>query len=443
MIVDLFVIMETLTAALSAFLGGMILNLMPCVLPVLSLKLMSFAKQHKKESSFMNSLSYTAGILFSFWILAFVLMTLRAGGEKIGWGFQFQSPHFLSVLTIFMVLVSLNFFGVFEIGTGLISLSAKTNSINNSTIYSPAANESKESVSDNTKDQSAGKTEYLSSFMSGLLAVLVAAPCAAPFMGSAVGFALLSSPVVSFIIFTFLGLGLAFPFVLLSIFPSLLKFMPKPGVWMDKLKQFFAFPMLATAIWLFWLFSELTTPWASAVLLFSILIASLAVWIYGSFATFTSRYRILFSTISVFILLISFASAYYISGEKKSVKIQGETLSDNKVIPWKKFSPALLEQELKENRAIFIDFTADWCLSCKVNEKVAIEREEFKLLLEEKNVLALKADWTEPDAEIEKILSQYQRSSVPFYLLFDKSGKAHILPEILTPEILKEYMNKI
>jgi len=419
--------MEILSAALSAFLGGMILNLMPCVLPVLSLKLMSFAKQQHKESSLINSLSYTSGILVSFWILAFVLMALRSGGEKLGWGFQFQSPHFLSLLTIFMVLVSLNFFGVFEIGTGLISLSS------NSDIPFGSGNH----------QQSSKKSAYVSSFMSGLLAVLVAAPCAAPFMGSAVGFALLSAPIVSFVIFTFLGLGLAFPFVILSLFPGLLKFMPGPGAWMDKLKQFFAFPMLATAIWLFWLFSELTTSWASAVLLFSILFAAFAAWIYGSFATLSSKYRILFSLVSVSILLFSYASAFYISSEKKSVKLQGETLSNNKMIPWKKFSPALLEQELKEKRAVFIDFTADWCLSCKVNEKVALEREEFKILLQEKDILPLKADWTEPDADIEKILSQYQRSSVPFYLLYDRSGKAHILPEILTPEILKEYINKI
>lgn len=405
-------------ALIFAFIGGMILNLMPCVLPVLSIKIMGFVQQsgQDKKKILNHGLMFTLGVLISFWILAGVLLGLRAGGEELGWGFQLQSPAFIIVLSVFLFLFALNLFGVFEIGTSLMSMGLK----------------------------SSNKSGTFGAFMSGVTATVVATPCTAPFMGTALGFAIVQPPIVTMIIFTSLALGMAFPYLLLSIFPAWLKYLPKPGAWMETLKQFMGFPLVATVIWLVWVLGLQTGSDGVAALLITLLLASLGVWIYGKWGTFNNKNSVKILSRIVTVVLIIAGLFFGINITASSFNKDNTIINNTSGVQWEKFSQARVDELRAEGRPIFIDFTAAWCLTCQVNERVAINKTEVIAKLKEKNVAALKADWTSRDDEITKALAKFGRNSVPLYVIYAENlSEPLILPEVLTTGIVLEALEKI
>ncbi len=407
-----------LLALLFAFIGGMILNLMPCVLPVLSIKIMGFVQQagEDKKKILNHGLMFTLGVLISFWILAGALVALRAGGQELGWGFQLQSPAFLIILSVFLFLFALNLFGVFEVGTSLMSVGSK----------------------------GANQSGAFGAFMSGVTATVVATPCTAPFMGTALGFAIAQPAIVTMLIFTSLALGMSFPYLLLSIFPAWLKYLPKPGGWMETLKQFMGFPLAATVIWLAWVLGLQTGSDGIAALLIALLLASLGVWIYGKWGTFTSKNSVKLVSRLITILFIAAGLFFGITNAKTSTNIGNSISNKAGSVQWEKFSKERVEELRAEGIPVFIDFTAAWCLTCQVNERVAISTNEVIEKFEEKNVVALKADWTSRDDEITKALAEFGRNSVPLYVLYAENlEEPIILPEVLTSSIVLDALGKI
>ncbi|MDZ7764109.1 MAG: thioredoxin family protein [Melioribacteraceae bacterium] len=407
-----------LLAIIFAFIGGVILNLMPCVLPVLSIKIMGFVNQagEDKKKILNHGLMFTLGVLISFWVLAGALVALRAGGQELGWGFQLQSPEFIIVLSVFLFLFALNLFGVFEIGTSLMSVGAKT----------------------------ANQSGAFGAFMTGVTATVVATPCTAPFMGTALGFALAQPALITMFIFTSLALGMALPYLLLAIFPNWLKYLPKPGGWMETLKQFMGFPLAATVIWLAWVLGLQTGSDGVAALMIALLLASLGAWIYGKWGTFGRKNSVKLISRLATIILVSSGLFFGITNAETNVNTG--SILNNKVdgVQWEKFSQAKVDELRKQGIPVFIDFTAAWCLTCQVNERVAINTKAVVEKLEEKNVVALKADWTSRDDEITRALEKFGRNSVPLYVLYSENfDEPMVLPEVLTSSIVLDALNKI
>ena len=405
-------------ALLFSFLGGIILNLMPCVLPVLSIKIMGFINQANEEQSksWQHGVMFTLGVLISFWALASILLILKAGGAQLGWGFQLQSPAFLIVLSAFMFLFGLSMFGVFEIGTSLTTVGGKTQN----------------------------KSGLGGSFVSGITATIVATPCTAPFMGSALGFALTQPGWVSMLVFTFIGLGMSAPYFLLTSIPALLKFVPKPGRWMESMKQFMGFLLVATVIWLLWVLGIQVGSNVVILVLFALLITAIGGWIYGRWGhlAMPQRTRII-STVIAFVLIIG-ANLYALTNADKYVVTQA-TSGKGDGIEWEVYSEERIAEVKNSGEPIFIDFTAAWCLSCQVNEQVAFSSEEVQNKFKELGINSFKADWTSRDETITKALAKYGRNSVPLYVLY--SGKTdedpQLLPEIITPGIILEALESI
>jgi thiol:disulfide interchange protein DsbD len=400
----------------AAFIGGLILNLMPCVLPVLSLKVFSLMK-HAGENprvAWIQGVAFTAGVVLSFWVLAGLLIALRTAGNQLGWGFQMQSPGFVLALIFLFFLLALNLFGVFELGASLVGLDAKA-------------------------------TGHLgglaSSFGNGALATLAATPCTAPFMGSALGFAAQQPPFVALLIFTFLALGMATPYLLLTIFPGALRFVPKPGAWMEAFKQFMGFLLMATVIFLVYVFGALRGEEQIPELLFFLLIWALLAWIYGRWAARSFLVRLL--TIGLIIL-----SFFALEEPSASSGLKAKTVSQSKAQDadgWQPWSPASVDDALAKGQPVFVDFTAAWCLSCKVNEAVALGTDTVKQAFAQKNVALFRADWTHSDPEISKTLQQFKRDGVPLYLLYSPKNKdaPQVLPEVLTPGIVLDALKNL
>ncbi len=411
-------------ALVFAFIGGMILNLMPCVLPVLSLKILGFVQQAGEDKSkvFQHGLSFTGGVLVSFWILAGALLLLRAGGEQLGWGFQLQSPVFVTILSIFLFLFGLSLFGVFEIGTSLMN------------------------VGQGNAMQQSGN---FGSFMSGVTATVVATPCTAPFMGGALGYAISQPPLNSMLIFTFLGLGMAAPYVVLASVPGLLKFVPKPGPWMDSLKQFMGFLLMATVIWLIWVFGSQAGTNAISALLLVLMFSGMAAWIFGRWGNImkAKKTRLTAQLIAALTMIIPL---YFFLSNLDFLAVTPEQSSSAAVqeegaIQWQDFSPQLVSQLREEGKPVFIDFTAKWCLSCQVNKKVAFSSSEVQAAFADKGINALIADWTNYDATIAKALAEFGRNSVPLYVLYspDPAKQPIVLPELLTPGIVLDALQQL
>jgi thiol:disulfide interchange protein len=406
-------------ALLFSFIGGIILNLMPCVLPVLSIKIMGFVNQAHEEhnKSWQHGIVFTLGVLISFWILAGILLILKAGGAHLGWGFQLQSPVFLIVLSSFMFLFGLSMFGVFEIGTSLTTIGGK----------------------------SQGRSGFGGSFLSGVTATIVATPCTAPFMGSALGFALTQPAYVSILVFTFIGLGMSAPYVLLTSIPALLKFVPKPGRWMESMKQFMGFLLVATVIWLLWVLGIQAGSNAVALVLFALLVISIGAWIYGRWGHLAMPIKTrVVSTIIAVILIIS-ANAYAIIHIDTYAINTTQTVKEEEGIEWEPYSEEAVEQAKQSGNPVFIDFTAAWCLSCQVNEQVAFSSEEVQNKFKELNIQTFKADWTSYDEKITKALAKYGRNSVPLYIVYSgkNSEEPKILPEIITPGIILDALKSL
>jgi thiol:disulfide interchange protein DsbD len=399
-------------ALLFAFLGGMILNLMPCVFPVLFIKVLNFVEMagSQPRKALMHGVVYSAGVLVCFWVLSGVLLILRASGQQLGWGFQLQSPIFLAMLCFLLLAMALNLMGLFEIGTTWMGLGQSL----------------------------AAREGYAGSFFSGALAVVVATPCTAPFMGAAMGFALAHSAVVSFAVFTALGAGLSFPYVLLSAFPQLTRRLPKPGAWMVTFKQLMSFPLLATVIWLLWVLGLQTDLGTVVRILGAMLGLSLALWAYGK----PSRYPRFHVIASLFLVVIAvFLGIRGMKATANAPSAASEAGSDS----WQDFSEANLAKALGTGRPVFINFTAAWCITCQVNERVVFEAPAVKRKFAEKKVLLMKGDWTNQNDEIAKRLEKYGRDGVPLYVLYraGQSADPSLLPQLLTPEGLIQELDKL
>lgn len=392
---------------LSAFVGGVLLNLMPCVFPVLSIKVFSLIRPVQGESeNFVKrgqeGLRYTLGVLVTFLVLGLVFVLLRAGGAAVGWGFQLQNPVvILSLMTLFW-LMALNFLGVFEFGTSAM----------------------------NAAGTRAGK--WSSSFGTGVLAVFVAAPCTGPFMGTALGAATTLPTTSSMLIFLSLGFGLALPFLLLTLQPKLLRFLPRPGKWMDTLKQFFAFPLFATVIWLLWVLGKqlgVEGVIAAALLLF---LLSFAIWLAKS-------RRSLVKSVAWVLGIGAFLYATKVIGTVESASV-GQAKEDSM---WRTFLQSEIDEERAKGRAVFVDFTAAWCITCQVNKKVVLETEHVTKLFKENNVLTVRADWTVFDESITKALSAFGRNSVPLYVFYSANGGGpQVLPQILTTTMIEDLFHQ-
>lgn len=365
----------------AAFLGGMILNIMPCVFPVISLKVMSFVGQagEDRRKVLMHSIIFALGILIFFWILTVMMLILRsAGGGDVGWGAQLQQPLFVVGLIFVMVAVALSLFGTIEIGA---SMTAVGGNLTN-------------------------KSGYSGSFWSGALAVLLATPCTAPLMAPAIGFALSQSAPIMFLVFTALGLGLAAPYFLFAAFPKLLDVIPAPGPWMETFKQFMGFPMLAVAIWLIGVLSKQLSVEGLQWSLASVLFLALAVWILGRFGGFdrTPPARLKARIAALLVFALSIGVAYKASGNRAPA------------------SNVDLREVIADHRAggkhVFVDFTAEWCVTCKANEKATIKTEKVQNMFKDNNVEFVIADWTNEDPIITEVLKEHGRAGVPFYLLY-------------------------
>jgi thiol:disulfide interchange protein/DsbC/DsbD-like thiol-disulfide interchange protein len=415
-----------LLALLGAFVGGLILNLMPCVLPVLSLKIFDFVKRagEARWKVFSHGLVFTGGVLASFWILAGLLLILRSTGAGLGWGFQLQSPVFLLILCVLFTFFALSLFGVFEIGATFTRLGGAQ-----------------------------GHDGWWGSFLAGVTATVVATPCTAPYMGSAMGFAFTQPAYFAMLVFTFVGLGMASPYIILSGFPQLMKFLPRPGAWMETLKQFMGFPLLGTAIWLAWVLGQQAGVDALIALLFILLLAGMAAWIVGKWTPLYQdlRTRIIGALAAAVVFIPAFAYVVSHLNDYRDAKPRAVAGADGGAamlehgIAWEPFSEARLAELVAQGKPVFIDFTADWCLSCKVNERVAFSSGEVRAKFKDLGIFALKADWTLRDDKIAKVLAGYGRNSIPLYVIYDGSSgaKPTLLPEVLSPGILLDALAKV
>jgi thiol:disulfide interchange protein DsbD len=393
--------LTTLTALGLAFLGGVILNLMPCVFPVLFLKGLALVQSSNEERGRLrkHGVVYTLGILVSFWIIVAALLVLRAGGNEAGWGFQLQSPVFVAALAAGIFFFALSLAGQFEFGLSLTSVGGEL----------------------------AQKQGYAGSFFTGVLATIVATPCTAPLMGAAIGFALAQPPLITFAIFTALALGLAAPYLVLSFQPAWTKLLPRPGAWMEVLKQLTAVPLFATVIWLVWVYGHLFgTQGVDRVawLLLSLLLIAIAGWVLGKWPA-----RWLSSIAAVLIVVVALVVA---------LRQPKDT-----TLTWQPFSEQALSQARAEGKPIFIDFTAAWCLSCQVNERLVLRSEDVQREFANNKVVLIKADWTKYDPEITKELASVGRSGVPTYVIYPiGKGAADVLPELLTKDIVLTALKK-
>jgi len=388
-----------LLAALAlALAGGLVLNLMPCVFPVLSIKALSLlgAASDSAAVTRRHGLAYTAGVLASFAALAGLLVVLRAAGGEVGWGFQFQSPLFVLAVAYLLFAVGLSLSGLLDVGASVAGLGSGL----------------------------AEKPGYAGSFFTGVLASVVATPCTAPFMGAALAFALSQPAPALMAVFLSLGMGLALPYLLLSWWPALQRWLPRPGAWMDTLKQALAFPMYAAAVWLVWVLAQQTGPMGVLLALSGLLLIAFAAWLRRSLSA-----GLLGNALAVLLLGAALAGGWYLPAPEAVQQVK----SDHEP-----YTPERLQALRAEGRPVFINLTAAWCISCLVNERVALSRPEVGAAFESAGVTYLKGDWTRQDPQISALLAEYGRTGVPLYLYFPagKESAAVVLPQLLTPGIV-------
>ena len=402
-------------AALFGLLGGTLLNLMPCVLPVLSIKLFGVAEMASQSGAAAkrHALLFGTGVLLSMWALVGLLLGLRAAGNEIGWGYQLQSPVFVSVLALVMVVAALNMAGVFAVGP-----------IGGRLL--------------NVADRRSGPMQEL---MSGALVVLLATPCSAPFISSAAGYALTQGAVSSFTVFTTIAIGLAWPVVLIGFAPALRRLVPKPGPWMLTLRQFLVFPLLASAAWLTWVVGRQAGVDMMGVLLTAMTVVSLALWLYGKVAySENASTRIAGVLTAGAGLAVAVGFAVLAAQNAKPVSVQAPTTAGttNGSLAWQPFTDSTLRVARASGVPVMLDVTADWCLTCKLNERVAFASERVRTVLDSGNVQLLRADWTNRSPEITRLISGFGRSGVPVVVLYPPGEKSEpvLLPTLLTPGIV-------
>jgi thiol:disulfide interchange protein len=406
-----------LGALLLAFVGGLILNLMPCVFPVLSLKILGFVQSahHDPASIRRHGHAFAVGVIVSFVALAGLLLLLREGGRELGWGFQLQSPAFVALMVLVVFSMGLNLLGVFEIGTSLTTAAGRFDS----------------------------HSGYRGSFLSGALATVLATPCTAPFMGTALGFALAQPAGTALAVFAMLGVGMSAPYVLLSYQPALLARLPRPGAWMITFKQAMAFPLFATAVWLLWVFGQQVGNDAVMQLLAALVFLGFGVWLVGHFemTNLAGPARVLAragTTVAICAGLYLGISAANLPVSSTACAAECSPGTATAGHSWIPYDEARLAELRTAGVPVFVDFTAAWCLSCKVNERVALGSDKVWAKFAEQGVVTMKADWTNGDPVITRALANFGRSSVPFYILYHgaEGTEPILLPEIITPTIV-------
>lgn len=394
-----------LGALFLAFIGGMILNLMPCVFPVLSLKALSLVRhnEHGNKPAWTQGWVYTLGVLVSVWVIAAPLMLLKSATSTLGWGYQMQSPVFVTCLIILFLGIALNLFGLFEVGEKLTQLA---------------------SLAENKK----GLSE---SFWSGVVATVAATPCTGPFMASALGYAVAQPAAVGMGIFTLLGLGIAFPYLLLCGIPASRRWLPRPGAWMESFKQGMGFPMLVAVVWFLYILSTLLSAEGLGLVMGALVLLSMAAWVYGRWGYDPEgSVRMKAQLVTALIVLGSLSGAIYVARAPIfQYGAEGELV-------WVPFSPEKLSELRGQGKPVFIDFTASWCVNCKANELVTLGNKSVIAAFKAQGIVPMKADWTRRDETIGRALAEFGRTGVPFYVYYPPGGEPKTFPEILTPQIV-------
>jgi thiol:disulfide interchange protein len=397
-----------LTALAAAFLGGIILNLMPCVFPVISLKALSLIRHHDKPAQARaEGLAFLFGVVVTMFALAGVLLLARSGGAAVGWGFQLQSPLVIALLVLVMLASALNLFGLFEVGLSVQKVG----------------------------EVGGGRSGLTGSALTGALAIIVATPCSAPFMASAIGYALTQPPRVSLVIFIALALGFAAPFTLISFFPVLARILPAPGAWMVTLKHGLAFPMLGAVAWLIWVLERQAGSIALAAILACCILLSFAAWLYGMAQKrrmMGKRHWALHIATAVFLLLVvpPLANLKTSSGPLDSAEASQAAAA----VAW---SPQNVDAIKGQGKPIFVDFTASWCITCQVNERTSLSTQAVKAAMARTNTIYMIADSTKYNPDVEQALSDFGRGGLPLYVVYPADGgKPVVLPQVLTPGIV-------
>lgn len=403
-----------------AFTGGLILNLMPCVFPILSIKVMNFLQisGDDPQKARLHGWVFGSGVLLSFLVLAGILLLLRAGGQELGWGFQLQTPIFIAFMTFLMFGLGLSLMGIFEIGNSLVNVAGSAKTGNG----------------------------LKGSFFSGILATVLATPCTAPFMGTALGAAITLPALAAMIVFAVLGFGMATPYILFASFPALMKKLPKPGAWMETFKQFMAFPLFATAIWLAWVYGQQTGIGGLTDLLIGLLMLSMGIWILNRWKITQISGKSRLISRAFVVLLVVGGFLFTASSGKSTADNTNENASQltSYGVDWIAYSEDTLEKHLAENRNVFIDFTAAWCITCKANERIVFSSDEVKQTFRDMNFVMIKADWTNRNPEITRALESFGRNGVPLYVIYsDGLNEPKILPELLTPGIVLNALNSL
>ncbi|AXU98190.1 MAG TPA: cytochrome C biogenesis protein [Erwinia persicina] len=397
-----------LTALAAAFLGGLILNLMPCVFPVISLKALSMLRHHDRPArARAEGLAFLGGVVVTMLLLVGVLLLARAGGSAVGWGFQLQSPLVIALLILVMLASALNLFGLFEVGL----------------------------AAQRVGEVGGGRSGLTGSALTGALAIIVATPCSAPFMASAVGYALTQPPLVSLVIFIALALGFAAPFTLIAFFPLLARILPAPGAWMVTLKHALAFPMLGAVAWLIWVLERQAGSGALALILACCIVLSFAAWLYG----IAQKRRMmgrrhwpqhLATALFVLIMVPPLASLTTFSGQPEAAEASDAAAA----VAW---SPQNVDAIKGQGKPILVNFTASWCITCQVNDRTSLSTQAVKAAMARTNTLYMVADSTRYNPDVEQALSDFGRGGLPLYVVYPADGgKPVVLPQVLTPRIV-------
>lgn len=397
-----------LTAIAAAFLGGMILNLMPCVFPVISLKALSLIRHHDKPAQARaEGLAFLIGVVITMLLLAGALLLIRAGGSSTGWGFQLQSPPVIALLMLVMLASALNLFGLFEVGLSVQRVG----------------------------EVGSGRSGLSGSALTGALAIIVATPCSAPFMASAIGYALTQPPPISLAIFTALALGFAAPFTLLSFFPLLARVLPAPGAWMVTLKQALAFPMLGAVAWLIWVLERQAGSAALALILACCIVLSFAAWLYGiaqKRRMMGRRHWPQHLATALFVLLMVPPLASLTSLSPATDAADGTDAAA--AVAW---SPQNVDAIKGQGKPILVNFTASWCITCQVNDRTSLSTQAVKSAMTRTDTIYMVADSTKYNPDVEQALSDFGRGGLPLYVVYPADGgKPVVLPQVLTPRIV-------
>lgn len=388
-------------AVAMAFIGGLILNVMPCVFPVLSLKILSLVQDRQRINLPLHGVVFTLGVLLTMLVLAGVLIAVKSAGISVGWGFQLQSPIFVASLAVIFAAISVNLLGWFEFSGVRVSGGSYSNSL-------------------------------LNCFATGVLAVVAASPCTAPFMGAALGYALTASIRESIFVFLALGLGMSLPWLVLSLFPVLTAWMPKPGAWMNVFRKLMAIPMLLTMIWLLWVLSLQVSFTALVLYIAAVISLCVCLFLYGKlqFSLLTAKLPIVLSAACAVLLFAAASSPLF---RQPDAAVQAADA----------WSPQAVENALKAGKPVFVDFTASWCVTCQANKIAVLDREDIREAFKQHGVVFLVADWTNQNPDITQALESFGRSGVPLYILYSPEGKTTVLPELLTKNIVIEALDKL